>query len=108
MSHKSMNVTMCCTEAITKTFNKYGGCEKQEMMVYQEDVFICTNNVTKMVRLEADAVSRLLRYDNNLPRILDRGQLMEEGRVTKEDEEETSVSIEMVRYTGVDCLTKAH
>ena len=57
--------------------------------------------------LDADAVSRLLRYDDEMLRILNREQLVEDGPVTKKDQEDLKEYMGIdLPYAGIDRVTK--
>ena len=56
--------------------------------------------------LDADAVSRLLRYDDEMLRILDRDRLVEEGVVTTKDVSELEQDGKQIPYPGIDRATK--
>jgi hypothetical protein len=55
--------------------------------------------------LDADAVSRLLRYDDEMLRILDRDRLVEAGVVTSKDYAELEEDGHLMLYPGIDTKT---
>jgi hypothetical protein len=50
MPQGSVNAAMCWAEAINKCFNDMTDV-KDDLLVYQDDVFVCANNLTKHIAL---------------------------------------------------------